>query len=200
VAAEAQELRGVLCLNKIDLPVDAETLAGFAELEAVGYPLLPVSALTGEGLERLRAQLLGRTTAVVGPSGVGKSSLLNALEPGLSLRIGEVSATIGKGRHTTRFAQLLPLSFGGYVVDTPGLREFAPWDVDPEDLANHFPEFRPYLGQCRFSNCDHTQPSGCAVYAAAASGALSERRYASYLKLRAEMQAERDAHGVRRPV
>src|SRR5439155_15618141 len=147
VAAEAQDLPAVLCLNKIDLPADEQTLAGFAELESAGYPLIAVSAHTGEGLGLLGQRLAGRTTVVVGPSGVGKSSLLNTLEPGLSLSTGEVNAAIGKGRHTTRFAQLLPLSRGGYVVDTPGLREFALWDVDPDDLDDCFPEFAPYLGR-----------------------------------------------------
>ncbi len=190
VAAESQDLPAVLCLNKIDLPASDEVLQGFEELAAAGYPLLLVSAKTGEGVERVREQLRARTSALVGPSGVGKSSLLNAVEPGLQLTIGAVSESVGKGRHTTRFAQLLPLSFGGYVVDTPGLREFGLWSVAPEELGTCFPEFRPYLGQCRFPDCDHVHSEGCAVRAAVAAGRISERRYHSYTNLRAEAEEQ----------
>jgi ribosome biogenesis GTPase len=194
VTAESQEIPALVCLNKIDLAPAEETLRGFAELEAVGYPLLCVSARTGEGMERLRERLAGRTSALVGPSGVGKSSLLNALQPGLRLKIGAVSTAVHKRRHTTRYAQLLSLDAGGYVVDTPGLREFGLWSVDPENVDDCFPEFRPLLGQCRFPDCDHLSPEGCAIRPAVDDGRIAERRYDSYVRLRADADVEQSLH------
>jgi len=180
VTAERFELKPILCINKIDLcdPAQLQPFVGvYAQL---GYLVLQVSALTGFGLDRLRRVLTGQASAVAGQSGVGKSSLLNALEPGLNLRVQPVSAETHKGKHTTTTAQWIPLSFGGFVVDTPGIRQFQLWDVVPQELANYFPEFRPYVDSCRYPDCSHRHEDFCAVKDAVADGRIDLRRYESY--------------------
>lgn len=185
VAAEKGNTRPVVCINKVDL-VDIRELMPLAGVYArMGYPVLLLSALTGFGLGRLRRMLRHRSSAVVGQSGVGKSSLLNALEPSFRLATAPVSRETEKGRHTTTNARLLPLSFGGYVVDTPGMRQFQLWDVIPEEVVNYFRDFRPYVNACKFPDCSHTHESHCAVKDAVADGRLDCRRYESYLRLRA---------------
>jgi ribosome biogenesis GTPase / thiamine phosphate phosphatase len=135
-------------------------------------------------MEALRDRLCGRISALAGPSGVGKSSLLNAMEPGLGLRTAAVSKAVGKGRHTTVSARLIPLECGGYVADTPGLRELGLWGIEPSDLDLHFPEFRKYLEECRFGrSCSHLHEPDCAVRAALADGAISKPRFESYRTL-----------------
>jgi ribosome biogenesis GTPase len=156
VTAERAEIRPIICITKIDLiePADLMPLVGvYAQL---GYDVLFISATTGFGIDRLRARLTNRESVVSGQSGVGKSSLLNAVEPGLHLRVQTVSEESQKGRHTTTTAELIPLSFGGYVVDTPGIRQFQLWDVIPEEVAGYFRELRPYVSRCRFPDCTHT--------------------------------------------
>ncbi|HEX7091119.1 MAG TPA: ribosome small subunit-dependent GTPase A [Longimicrobiales bacterium] len=187
VLAEANGLPAVVVVNKVDLVGEDDARATFADYEAAGYPVLLVSALEGRGLDALRAVLCGRISALTGPSGVGKSSLLNALEPGLGLRTAEISAAVRKGRHTTVTAELIPLQCGGYVADTPGLREVGLWGVPLEDLDLCFPEFRPYREECRFGgSCTHTHEPGCAVRAAVEAGAIPAARYESYRALRSE--------------
>jgi ribosome biogenesis GTPase len=185
VAAEKGGTNAVVCLNKIDLahPADLEPLAGV--YARMGYSVLLLSAATGFGIDRFRRVVRDHASAVVGQSGVGKSSLLNAVEPGLDLATAPVSRETEKGRHTTTNARLIPLSFGGYVVDTPGMRQFQLWDVAPEEVINYFRDLRPYVNGCRFPNCTHTHESPCAVKDAVADGRLDERRYESYLRLRA---------------
>jgi ribosome biogenesis GTPase len=185
VTAERGGIRPVICINKIDLvePADLMPLVGvYAQL---GYIVLLVSATTGLGVERLRDLLAGEESVVTGQSGVGKSSLLNAVEPGLHLRVQEVSDETQKGRHTTTTAELIPLSFGGYVVDTPGVRQFQLWDVIPEEVAGFFRELRPYVSRCRFPDCTHTHEDHCAVKDAVADGWIDARRYESYVQIRA---------------
>ena len=190
--AETARVEPLIVVNKVDLaddPRDAEAI--FDLYRRLGYVVLLTSAVTGQGVEELRARLLGRTSALVGASGVGKSTLLNALQPGLRLRANEVSK-IGKGRHTTSAADLLPLTGGGYLADTPGLKELTLWGVAPDDLAELFPEFRPHLGQCRFARCTHRHEPDCAIREALDAGEIAASRYDSYLKVFEELSASAD--------
>jgi ribosome biogenesis GTPase / thiamine phosphate phosphatase len=186
VIASANRIPAVIVLNKIDLdPAALERL--LERYTPAGYQVLATSVRTPEGLPALRDLLRGRESVLAGQSGVGKSSLLNALDPGLNLRIGEISAKWDKGKHTTRAALVVPLAGGGYVVDTPGLREVGTWGIDPELLAVCFPEFRRFLDQCRFDNCRHLAEPGCAVREAAGQGAFDTDRLVSYQRLYAEV-------------
>jgi ribosome biogenesis GTPase len=148
------------------------------------------SAKRAEGLDTLHDALAGRVSVLTGPSGVGKSSLMNAMFPGLDLRVGEISESVNKGRHTTVGGYLHPLPGpdGGYVADTPGLREVGMWALPPESLDRCFPEFRPFLGACRFGDCTHRVEPDCAVRDALARGEISAERYDSYLRLREELE------------
>lgn len=182
-AAEKGGLMPLLCLNKSDLadPVDLQPLiGGYAQL---GIPVLLTSAKTGRGIDRLKEHLKGRATVFSGQSGVGKSSLLNAVQPGLGLAVKEVSDVNQKGRHTTTFATLLRLDFGGWVADTPGVRQLALWDTIPGEVEGFFREFRPFVPLCGFPDCTHTHETGCAVKEAVIRNQISDRRYHSYLGL-----------------
>jgi len=183
VSAEAAGIRPLVCLNKIDLvePASLVPLAGvFARM---GYPVILCSATTGLGLVRLAAEVTGRVTAIVGQSGVGKSSLLNALDPALALPVATVSTDNEKGRHTTTTARLLPHRFAGTFVDTPGVRQFRPWEIVPAEVASAFRDLRPVANLCRFPDCTHTHESGCAVKHAVADGLLDTRRWESCCQL-----------------
>ena len=185
VIAEKQGLPAIIVANKLDL-VDREGAeATFGYYPSLGYPVLYASVKTGEGVELLRARLRGKVSALAGPSGVGKSSLLNAIQPGLGLAVREVSQAINKGRHTTNVRQLFPLEGGGYVADTPGLRSLALWDTEPEELDGYFPEIAPLVAQCQFNDCTHSREPGCAVRAAVEGGKVRPERYESYIRLRA---------------
>ena len=183
VTAEKAEIKPVICVNKVDLvdPADLQPLVGV--YGQMGYEVLLLSALTGFGAERLARRVIGRESVLTGQSGVGKSSLLNAIEPDLDLRVRTVSQETQKGRHTTTTAQLIPLSKGGYVVDTPGIRQFQLWDVIPEEVAGYYRDVRPYISRCRFPDCTHTHEADCAVKEAVADGRLDARRYESYCHL-----------------
>jgi ribosome biogenesis GTPase len=183
VAAEIGGVRPVIVLNKADL-VDMALYQWVVGLYSqLGYQTIVTSAADGRGLEALRALLEQGVTAVSGQSGVGKSSLLNAVQPGLNLKVREVSEWTTKGKHTTTTAELIRLASGGYVVDTPGLRQFELWGVVPGELEGHFVEFRPYIPHCRFPDCSHTHETQCAVKEAVYWGQIHAGRYESYLKL-----------------
>jgi ribosome biogenesis GTPase len=186
VLAEASELETVIVANKVDLVGDARARALFADYEPIGYAVLYTSPKSGQGIADLRARLDGRISVITGKSGVGKSTLLNAVQPGLGLATGEVSGAVGKGRHTTRVAELIPLdtSGDGYVADTPGIRELGLWRFPLDELDWCFREFRPFLGECYFAGCTHTHEPDCAVRAALEAGQISPERYDSYVRLR----------------
>ncbi len=173
----------LICLNKVDLvdPVPYQPLVGL--YSQLGIPTLLTSATTGLGIERLRGWLRNRQTVFTGQSGVGKSSLLNAVQPELGLQVREVSAATQKGRHTTTTAELIRLDFGGWVVDTPGLRQFQLWDIGPEEVEGFFPEFRPLVPWCAFPDCTHTHEERCAIKRAVQRRQISLSRYTSYLGL-----------------
>lgn len=193
IIAEANDIAARVVINKSDLVSPESVRIRFADYERAGYPVHVTSTETGRGLEALRTVLEGRTSVLSGPSGVGKSSLMNAMFTGLDLRVGEISQSVNKGRHTTVGALLHPLPNGGYVVDTPGLREIGMWGLTAENLDGYFPEFRPYLGGCRFADCIHVVEPGCVIREALARDDVSAVRYDTYVKLLDELAAEAES-------
>ncbi|MCI8802522.1 MAG: ribosome small subunit-dependent GTPase A [Oscillibacter sp.] len=190
--AALKDCRVVVLLNKCDLD-RADGL--YAIYQSSGFPTLRVSAETGEGLEELKGLIAGKLSAFTGNSGVGKSSILNALDPDFQLQVGEVSAALGRGRHTTRHVELHRLSCGAEVVDTPGFSSFEAEELNLElkrRLPETFLEFRPYLGQCRFAGCAHTREQGCAVLEALKQGGIQKSRHQSYLRLYEELKPLQD--------
>jgi ribosome biogenesis GTPase len=202
VSAESAHIPALICLTKIDLvegaasdtpegaPLGAEITAVAAEYAALGYGMILSSTLTGQGIAELKAALHGRVSVLIGKSGAGKTSLLNAIQPGLGLRVQATNERTGKGRHTTTHLEMFCFEpdSGSAIIDTPGMREFGLWDVDGADLASCFPEMRPLLGMCRFGlSCLHNEEPGCTIRRAVMDGRISPYRYQSYLKLRAEL-------------
>jgi ribosome biogenesis GTPase / thiamine phosphate phosphatase len=183
VEAERMRIEPVICINKIDLVNPADLMPLVGVYGQMGYRVLLVSAATSKGIDRLRRLVAGQESVVVGQSGVGKSSILNSIEPQLALRVGEVSRENEKGKHTTTVARLIPLKLGGFVVDTPGIRQFQLWDIVPEEVAGLYRDIRPYVSRCRFPDCTHTHEADCAVKHAVADGRLDARRYESYCHL-----------------
>ena len=184
VIAEKQDIPGLIVANKVDLVGPAAARALFDHYPALGYPVVYTSARQALGVEELRELLIGKVSVLAGPSGVGKSSLLNTLQPGLGLVVREISQATSKGRHTTVVRQLFPLDGGGYIADTPGLKALALWDIQAHELDGYFPELRTLVDQCQFSDCTHTHEPGCAVQAAVAQGQVHASRYESYRKMR----------------
>jgi ribosome biogenesis GTPase len=184
VVAEREEIPVLICANKIDLVAPRSAKAEFGEYARLGYRVIYTSAKKGKGVRALRRALKGKLSVFAGPSGAGKSSLLNAIQPGLGLRTKEVSQATGKGQHATVFPELLSLDGGGYVADTPGLKAFALWDIEPEELDAYFPEIRPLVAECEFSDCTHMHEPGCAVLEAVEQGKISPERLDSYHRIR----------------
>jgi len=186
VTAEAYGIPAALVFNKLDL-FSEEGLAILREYtevyEGIGYPCLRVSALDGTNIDQFKALLRDRVTLLSGHSGVGKSTLINAIEPGAQLKTGEISEWSDKGKHTTTFAEMVELSFGGKLIDTPGIRELGIVDIEPAELSHFFPEMRLRLNACRFHNCRHINEPGCAILAAVESGAIQPSRYAGYVSM-----------------
>ena len=184
VIAEKQGIPAVIIANKVDLVGMERAQELFSLYPPLGYPVIYTSVRQGIGLDEVRECLRGKISGLAGPSGVGKSSLLNAIQPNLGLAVREVSEASGKGRHTTVVRQLFRLEMGGYVADLPGLRALALWDTQPEELDGYFPELRERVAQCQFSDCTHTTEPGCAVLAALERGEIHPARYESYLRMR----------------
>lgn len=185
VVAEANELPAIICVNKVDLTGVEAAREMFGLYESLGYPLIYASATTGEGIDDLYDLLMDKLTVVAGPSGVGKSSLINAIHPDLDLRVGDLRDFEGKGRHTTRSAHLFHLPFGKktYIADTPGIRELGLYEIDPASLGFYFVDIKPFVNDCHYPNCTHTHEPGCAVQAAVQDGKISPERYESYLRI-----------------
>ena len=183
VIAEKQRVPPVIVANKIDLVDDPKKIFGL--YESIGYQVLYTSTKRHAGLDEFQNILTGKISALAGPSGVGKSSLLNAIQPGLGLAVNEISRAMNKGKHTTVTRQMFPLEGGGYVADTPGWKSLALWDTQPEEIDAYFPELRDLVQHCQFSDCTHTHEPGCAVRRALEEGTIHKERYESYVRLRA---------------
>jgi ribosome biogenesis GTPase / thiamine phosphate phosphatase len=192
VMAESSALPATVVITKYDLvqnrPQEDELMDAVTRYQKIGYSVILTSAVEQQGLDEFRQAMAGRTSVLVGKSGVGKSTLLNQLQPGLGLRVQAVNATTGKGRHTTTHLEMFPLAGGGALIDTPGTREFGLWGLDPEDIASFFPEMRLMLGRCKFGlSCQHDEEPGCVIRSAVMEGAISPYRYKSYLRLMADL-------------
>ncbi|MFK7770391.1 MAG: ribosome small subunit-dependent GTPase A [Mariniblastus sp.] len=184
VSAEKAQIQPIIVINKVDLvdPADLQPVVGV--WSQMGYPVVLASVVTGMGIARLKHWVKGKDSVVTGQSGVGKSSILNAIEPGLQLRVGNVSTENQKGKHTTTAAFLIPLKCGGHLIDTPGIRQFQLWDVIPEEVVGYFRDIRPFINGCRFPDCTHTHEDDCVVKWAVADGKIDVRRYESYCQMR----------------
>ena len=185
VVAEKQRVPALIVANKVEILGLNAAKEMFGFYPALGYPVIYTSVTEDIGVNTLKAALQGKLSALAGPSGVGKSSLLNAIQPGLGLTVGEISAAVKKGKHTTNFRQLHELSGGGWVADAPGWKSLALWDTEPEEIDGYFPELAPLVEDCQFNDCDHTHEPGCAVLAAIQAGTVRRERYESYLRLKA---------------
>ena len=184
VIAEKQQIPAMIVANKIDLMDKSESQKIFGLYSSLGYSVIYTSANTGDGMDELKAHLADRISVLAGPSGVGKSSLLNRLQPRLELAVNDVSRAFHKGKHTTVVREMFAIEGGGYIADTPGWKSLALWDTEPEEIDAYFPELAPLVAQCQFSDCTHTHEPGCAVLAGIETGKVHPQRYEFYLRLR----------------
>jgi ribosome biogenesis GTPase len=184
VIAEKQEVPAIIIANKIDLAGLKEAQSIFDNYRSIGYPVIYTSAITGQGVASLQQHLVGLVSVMTGPSGVGKSSLLNCIQPGLGLEVKGVSQATGKGQHATVLSAMFKLPNGGYVADTPGIKALAFWDIEPEELDGFFPEIKPLVKDCQYNDCTHLQEPGCAVKRGVENGLIHPERYLSYTRLR----------------
>jgi len=184
VICERQQIPVIINANKVDLVSTDQATQLFDKYKNLGYTVIYTSAKNNIGINELKEILKGKLSGLVGPSGVGKSSLLNAIQPELGLAVNQISESTNKGRHTTVARRLFPLNEGGYVADLPGIRMLALWDIEPEELDGYFPEIRTRVAGCQFSNCTHTNETNCAVKDAVITGEIHPDRYESYVKMR----------------
>jgi ribosome biogenesis GTPase len=184
VAAEREGIPAIICANKLDLVDERDCRAVFDRYPPIGYPVLYTSAKLGSGIDKIRERLQDHISVFAGPSGVGKTSLLNAIQPGLALRTGTIREGTRKGKHTTVSLKLVRLDSGGYIADTPGVKAFALWDIEPEELDAYFPEIRDRVANCSFSDCSHLHEPDCAVLEAVGRGEIDPGRYDSYRRMR----------------
>jgi ribosome biogenesis GTPase len=184
VIAESEMIPAVIVANKIDLTGMEKAKAYFERYEEIGYPVFYTSVEEKKGIDALHEQLMGKVSLLAGPSGAGKTSILNAIQPGLGLAVAGVSEATQKGKHTTVVRKMVPLEDGGYVADTPGLKALDLWDIEPEEVDGFFPELRALVPHCRFSNCTHLHEPGCAVKEALEKEGIHPERYHSYLRMR----------------
>jgi ribosome biogenesis GTPase len=194
-SAEASDLPTLICLTKLDLvrgkKQEREIFAAAKEYEAMEYEVFLTSATTGEALDELRTAMTGKLSVFIGKSGVGKTTLLNALQPQLGLRVGAINTQLDKGRHTTTHLEMFALDSGGYIADTPGMKQFGLWAIEAEDVPMLYRDMADYVGRCKFgAGCTHTHEPGCAIKEAVNRGRISRRRYESYLYLRDHLYAE----------
>jgi ribosome biogenesis GTPase len=195
VVAEKAETPALIVFNKLDLIGMKQARKNFGHYDALGYPVIYTSVESGVGISELKGKLAGKVSILAGPSGVGKSSLLNKIQPGLGLSVRDISAATRKGRHTTVVRELFLLDAGGYVADTPGLKALALWDIEPEEVDGYFPELRELVSECQFSNCTHIHEPGCAVMQAVEDQRVHFDRYDSYVRMRlGEEEAQADLY------
>ena len=191
VMMERQDIPVVLCFNKEDIAEDEQVEKLRSVYEGCGYPCVFTSALEERNIEKIKELLKGKTTVIAGPSGVGKSSLINILNPDAKMETGDISSKIERGKHTTRHSELFTIAQDSYIMDTPGFSSLYVHDFEKEELKYYFPEFDPYEGTCRFLGCDHVHEPDCAVKAAVEAGEIHEIRYKDYLEMYEELKSKR---------